>query len=298
MSSFRVTESGIYMYLIGEFSKIAQVSGRQLRHYDKLGLLTPEYSDPQTGYRYYSAKQLPRLNRIIALKELGMSLDQIKRMLDEEISPDELRGMLMMKKAQAEQTLQAEIARVRYIESRIAQINVEGNMEDYDIVLKSVPAKPFLAVRRTVTLPEGIQLAQQVYKSLPARTNRKLQGQFTAISYSDVLPEKEFDIAFGFQLDTEVDDDYAVELGNGAALTISELPAEATMLTVTRVGHPRLSHGSLAALGVWAEANGYEFTGHMREVFINFTPPNKMDERVTEVQYPVRPKDSVFPQLT
>ena len=129
------------MYQIGEFSKIAQVSGRLLRYYDELDLLKPEHIDDQTGYRYYSATQLPKLNRILALKELGLTLDQIKRMVDDDVSPEELRGMLMMKKSQIEQMLQEEIARVRYIESRIDQINVEGNMDNYDIVLKSVPAK-------------------------------------------------------------------------------------------------------------------------------------------------------------
>ena len=69
------------MYQIGEFSKIAQVSGRQLRHYDQLGLLTPSHTDSSTGYRFYSANQLPQLNRILALKEMGLSLDQIKRMV-------------------------------------------------------------------------------------------------------------------------------------------------------------------------------------------------------------------------
>ena len=62
------------MFRIGEFAQIAQVSGRQLRFYDQLGLLPPAHIDPQTGYRYYSIRQLPRLNSILALKELGLSL--------------------------------------------------------------------------------------------------------------------------------------------------------------------------------------------------------------------------------
>ena len=93
------------MFRIGEFSQIARVSGRLLRYYDSLGLLRPVRIDPATGYRYYSADQLPRLNRILALKELGLSLDQIAKMVDDKISPDEIRGMLMLKKAELEQSL-------------------------------------------------------------------------------------------------------------------------------------------------------------------------------------------------
>ena len=70
------------MFRIGEFSRIAQVSGRLLRYYDEIGLLSPEFTDPQTGYRYYSAHQLPRLNRILVLKELGLSLEQGVKQLE------------------------------------------------------------------------------------------------------------------------------------------------------------------------------------------------------------------------
>src|SRR5262245_40688406 len=48
------------VFRIGEFAQIAQVSGRQLRFYDQLGLLQPAHTDGQTGYRYYSIRQLPR----------------------------------------------------------------------------------------------------------------------------------------------------------------------------------------------------------------------------------------------
>ena len=278
------------MYLIGEFSKIAQVSGRQLRHYDQLGLLIPEYSDPQTGYRYYSASQLPRLNRILALKEMGMSLDQIKRMLDDEISPDELRGMLMMKKAQIEQMLHEELARMRYIESRIEQINIEGNMDNYDVVLKSVPAKKFLSVREICPdLNDGRRLAQEMASILPAKVGSKSMGHFTAVVYSDWFTLEDIDIEFGFQIEVDLDDDLTIPLPDGSHMTVSELPAEEHMLTVTRVGIPELGHGSYSALGVWAEANGYELVGNVREVFLNFVPPDRVEETVTEIQYPVRP---------
>jgi len=287
------------MYQIGEFSKIAQVSGRQLRHYDQLGLLTPEYTDPDSGYRYYSARQLPRLNRILALKEMGMSLEQIGRMLDDEISPDELRGMLMMKKAQIEQMLHEELARMRYIESRIEQINAEGNMENYDIVLKSVPAKKFLAVREICPqLSAGRQLALEMHRLLPSKVGKRAMGHFTAVLYSEIFTDVDIDLEFGFQLEDDVDDDLVIELPDGASMTVTDLPAEEHMLTVTRLGNPQLGHGSYAAIGMWAEANGYEFAGNVREVFINFVQTDRIEETVTEIQYPVRPKSNLFLQLS
>ena len=81
------------MFQIGEFSRIARVSGRLMRYYDQIGLLRPDHVDQTTGYRYYSAAQLPRLNRILALKDLGLTLDQVSRMMDDNISTDEIKGI-------------------------------------------------------------------------------------------------------------------------------------------------------------------------------------------------------------
>jgi len=69
------------MFSIGEFARLGTVSVRTLRHYDEIGLLRPAKVDPQSGYRYYSASQLGQLNRIVALKELGLSLIQAKQLL-------------------------------------------------------------------------------------------------------------------------------------------------------------------------------------------------------------------------
>jgi DNA-binding transcriptional MerR regulator len=82
------------MLRIGDFARLSQVSVVTLRHYDELGLFKPAEVDPLTGYRYYSAAQLPRLNRILALKDLGFTLDQIERVLADGLTPEQLRAML------------------------------------------------------------------------------------------------------------------------------------------------------------------------------------------------------------
>jgi DNA-binding transcriptional MerR regulator len=61
-----------------------------------MGLLKPMQVDDFTGYRYYSASQLPRLNRILALKDLGFSLEQIAQLLDHEIEVAKLRSMMSL----------------------------------------------------------------------------------------------------------------------------------------------------------------------------------------------------------
>lgn len=93
------------MFRIGEFSRITRVTIDTLRHYDALGLLKPAKVDPFTGYRYYSARQLASLHRILALKEVGFSLEEIARVLHpaEKLSNAELRGMLKAQLMRVEQ---------------------------------------------------------------------------------------------------------------------------------------------------------------------------------------------------
>ena len=88
------------MFKIGEFSRFTRVSVKTLRHYDEMGLLRPRLVDPFTNYRYYSADQVPRLNQILALRELGFSLEQIGRLLEAELSPEQLLGMFRRKRSE------------------------------------------------------------------------------------------------------------------------------------------------------------------------------------------------------
>ena len=115
------------MFSIGEFARLVTVSVRTLRHYDEIGLLRPARVDPDTGYRGYSADQLGQLNRIVALKELGLSLNQV-RLLLAGITLDELRGMLMLRRAQLEQELHAQQSQLLGVEARLSYIEREGAM--------------------------------------------------------------------------------------------------------------------------------------------------------------------------
>ena len=74
------------MLSIGHFARHGRVSVRMLRHYDAIGLLQPAYDDQVTGYRSYDAEQLSRLNRIVALKGLGFTLQQVQSILDDKVS--------------------------------------------------------------------------------------------------------------------------------------------------------------------------------------------------------------------
>lgn len=275
------------MFRIGEFAQIAQVSTRQLRHYDQLGLLQPDHTDQRSGYRYYNIRQLQTLNRILALKELGLSLDQIRPLLDGDIPAAELRGMLTMRRAQVEQTLQAEEARLRHIESRIAEIDRQGRIEGYDVVVKSVAAAPLLALRQSF---DGIEDVPGVLCAIAEEGTKQiragLRDKLIVVARNDTEDEK-LDLEIGFTLTRP--SNASLSLSGGGLLLAGELPAVPTMATIVRPGTNAASHSSFAAIGSWIDANRYEIAGPCREVFLEpFTSQSGFEKALVEIQFPVR----------
>ena len=127
------------MFSIGECARLGGVSIRTLRHYDEIGLLRPATVDPDTGYRSYSAAQLGQINRIMALKELGLSLAQVRVLLDG-VTLGELYGMLLLRRAQPEHEIDEHKNRLLGIEARLRSISREDGMPVDDIVAKTVPS--------------------------------------------------------------------------------------------------------------------------------------------------------------
>jgi DNA-binding transcriptional MerR regulator len=273
------------MFRIGEFSQIARVSGRLLRYYDSIGLLRPVRIDPQTGYRYYSAAQLGELNRILALKELGLSLDQVGRMLGDRISADEIRGMLMLRKAELERSLEAEAARLRHVESRLQQIDEQGALKDYDVVIKSAAPQPFLALRATFPRIDDVMATlHDVARTVAARVPAHSRDHMVVVAHSD-FDDQDLDLEIGFGLTREVKRN--VLLADRRELTTRELPGAETLATVVRRGPLDQSHLAFGALGIWMEANGYSVAGPCREVFLDGVFATAQADAVMEIQFPV-----------
>jgi len=273
------------MFRIGEFAQIAQVSGRLLRYYDQLGLLSPVRIDSQTGYRFYSAKQLPRLNRILALKELGLTLEQIKPLLDGEIPVAEMRAMLTERRDRAEEALRLEEARLRQIESRIAQIDEHGDARGEDVVVKSIGAQSYLATSCICEdMDHAVRVVGQVVEEAISKVSAALRDRLIVVSRTE-RPDDRLDLDIGFSLTRDVS--RKVKLAGGLELISRELPAVDTMATIVRSGPAWRSHFAFSAIGQWIEANGFELGGPCREVFLD--QPGSATEPIIEIQFPVRP---------
>ncbi|MGU3432360.1 MerR family transcriptional regulator [Actinomycetes bacterium M1A6_2h] len=125
------------MFTIGDFARAGRVSVRMLRHYDAIGLLRPARVDESTGYRYYDVSQLDRLNRLVALKDLGFSLQEVAVMIDDRVDIGRLRGLLTSRRSDLHARIAADTARLASVEARLRTIESENAMSD--ITLVTVP---------------------------------------------------------------------------------------------------------------------------------------------------------------
>ena len=274
------------MFKIGDFSRIARVSCRLLRYYDEIGLLKPAQLERDSGYRYYSASQLPRLNRILVLKELGLSLDDIARVLDSNLSGAELRGMLTVRRSDAQRALTEEMERLRHIESRIAQIDAEGELSVDDVIMRSEPAQRLLCVRRVIpSFAAARDLIRELSEAARTLKVRGLLGRLTAIAHAQEFELDRIDVEMGFVVDGERCEE--IRLTNGEQLTVRELPAVQRMATCVRIGLPERAHLITGKIGLFMEANGYALAGPSREVFLQPPRLDRMEESVVEMQFPV-----------
>jgi DNA-binding transcriptional MerR regulator len=273
------------MFTTGEFSRLAQVSKRLLRYYDQIGLLRPAHTDPLTGHRFYHAEQLPTLNRILALKDLGLSLDQIRRMLSDQVSTDEMQGMLLLRKAEIEQQLQSELQRIRNIEARLQSIRDAESHSALNVVVKRIPSQPVLSVRAEVeSLEAGMAICEQVMNALP---DSRPYGWLFAILYSDGIDDGPLDVEVGRIL--QVDSHAPVALRDGLQLRERVLPPVQTMATYVVEGWTESIVTGYSAIATWAEINGYRLAGAPREIALQLPTTMGGDDGVAEIQFPVEP---------
>ncbi|MBI5565167.1 MAG: MerR family transcriptional regulator [Chloroflexi bacterium] len=266
------------MFKIGDFSKLSQVSIKTLRYYDEIGLLKPGEIDRFTGYRYYAAGQLSRLNRILLLKGLGLSLDQIGRLLESDLSPDQLRGMLKLRRAEIERSIEEEEARLAQVAALLNQIEQENTlMSQYDVVIKKI-APVHIASIRDVVANYGAQ--SELWGELDAylaQHNVKPAAPCLTLDHNDGYKEHGVDLEVCEVIDSE--------LPVSDRVRVYDLPAVETMACSVHHGPFNQLGNGYQALMRWAEANGYRFGGFSREVYLHVDGNEAAN--VAEIQIPV-----------
>lgn len=264
---------------IGDFARLGQVTVQTLRHYDDLGLLKPVEVDTFTSYRYYTFEQLPRLNRILALKDFGLSLEQIAQLLAQDLPLSELRGMLKLKQSELREELQDQLSRLERIEARLRMMEQENTIPPYDVVVRRVEPLLIASVRRLLptywdATPLWMELAEKM-----TRAGISAAGPYFSI-YHATEP----------QIDTEACVPVTPAACEQSILPVYELPAIEQMACTIHHGPFTGLINGFTALFKWVDANGYQMAGPDREIYLRH--PSKADfahdaQAITELQLPV-----------
>lgn len=267
------------MFPIGTFSRLCQLSIRVLRHYDEIGLLKPAHTSRSNGYRYYTSEQLAEVHRIIALKELGLTLEQIKALTANPHSLQAIAQMLRLERLRAEEERTAAERRLRELDHRLSELSDLGRLSKIDVVEKSVAAMPLLAYRSVVAdLEEAYTLMGEITARCAAFGP---PSPFIGVAHDDFFDTHSLDLELGYPVERPA----RVDLGSGRVMIVRQLPAVERMLSViyigTQIDGHRSSHGALA---LWLERHECELAGPGREL-IHGTPAG--GEQTIEIQYPV-----------
>ena len=271
------------MFSIGEFARHGRVSVRMLRHYDAIGLLRPACVDPASGYRFYQARQLSELNRIIALKDLGFTLQQVQAILEEQVSAAELRGMLKLRRAEIHAQIEAETTRLARVEARLLTIEDEARVPTDGVVIKHLAPVRVAELAGTAAgyEPECITpVIQPLYCDLWQRmASAGVSAAGPAIAYYEDTPAGHGAIVVHAAVPV------VTEAVAGHDLSVTDLPEVQTAAAIIHHGSMNDVIATGQALAWWIDANGYRSAGYAREVTLEWSADT--EQWVTELQQPI-----------
>ncbi len=270
------------MIKIGEFSKFGFVTVATLRHYDEIGLLKPARVEPGTGYRYYTADQLPRIQYVVALKNLGVSLEDIARLLDDNMSVANIRQFFLQKRSESRQRVADEQRRLAQVERLLEQLDNNGEMPRYQVTLKKLAPVMVASVREVLAVFAGEKIAPMFQEVIGfvLGGEAKPAGPTMLIYNDDDYKEDDADIEVVFPIDRAVPSTGRVK--------VYELPPVATAATLTYQGSYEDMGESYNAVMSWVASNGYRIDGACRELYL-VSPADTADPSryVSEIQVPV-----------
>ncbi|BDR57392.1 MerR family transcriptional regulator [Xylocopilactobacillus apis] len=259
------------MFKIGDFSKLTNLTVRALHHYEKLGLLTPETTDPLTNYRYYSARQIITANQIKAFQQVGFSLKEIKKMLE---NPDLMEDYY----STLEMELKAEREKVKKKQAMLNLLQQNPLTAEYHIELKEIPERKVVSIRKIVASEDQeFQLWNELMSKIEKQNDKITDSPQAMTIYHD--PEyRQTDVDLEVQMNV---------IGNSSDFkTISSF----MMPTVTFSGSYEQMPQVTTALALWTENNGYSISGPMINIFhVSPAQSSNPDDWVTEAGYKVRP---------
>lgn len=268
------------MLKIGEFSRLSQTPVSTLRYYDDIGLIRPVEVDAFTGYRYYSAEQLAKLNRVTALKDLGLALAEIVNLTSNGMGAAELRAALEHRKTESIRTIEAEQGRLQRLEAWLGHLTEEEAMDKYDVTIKKVEPQLAVCLRRIVpTYHSEGELWGELCAYLGSLKAVRYAGPAMTICYDGEYKERDVDIEIAMPLSAPIP-----EHGD---IRMRTLPGHEQVASVVHRGPFDTIHHAYAFMLRWMDKNRYRMAGPDRVVYLNMSDNPAPQDILQEMQLPI-----------
>ena len=266
-------------FQIGEVARLFHISVSILRHYDKIGLLKPEYTDPETGYRYYSTRQFECLNTIRYLRALDMPLDQISTFLQNR-NLDTIHNLLISQKEEVTRRRQELLLIEKKIGRRLSQITDALSSRLEEISIRHYPEQKITSIRQKVSPKNYLDLEYSIRQLEQAEeTPVTFLGKVGVGISREHLTGHSFhpyDLVF-ILLDEE-------DQFRGATTLLP--PCDCAVLRF-QGGHEKAVH-YYEQLLTYIETHGFKVSGFSREItMIDYGLTSDASKFVTEIQIPV-----------
>ena len=264
------------LYKIGMFANMNRVTIKTLRYYDEQKLLIPVYVDEENGYRYYAAGQMAQLNRIIALKNMGFSIDDIRKIID----GAEEKSFLLEKKQEILKELAVLTEKLSQVESYLAR---ESMNLSAPVLIKEIPEAIVCTMKHRIKSYDALfELMPQMGAQMEMLDCKCAQPAYCLTHYLE-SGYKEEDIL------VEICEAVTEKKQDSGDIVFKVLPKVPMAACIFHKGSYDTLHKSYAILLQYIEENGYAICGNIRESYIDGVW-NKETEKewLTEIQIPVK----------
>lgn len=265
-------------YKIGEFSNMAKTTIKTLRYYERENLLRPAKVD-ENGYRYYEAKQLIELAKVISLRQIGLSISDIRKVLNGEI---DLNFVLLKRK----ECIEKEVDEYKYQLSKINYL-LEGKVMKYEAIIKELP-ECIIYYKEGVVLDHS-KISEFILDSakecLKANPNMKCtRPDYCYVNYLDgEYRESNFKMRYA-----QAVEEAGIETENIKFEKLKPVKA----ICIYHKGDYRGLTEAYSFIMKYIEENNYEIIDFPRECYIDGIWNKKdVEEWLTEIQVPVKKKN-------
>lgn len=268
------------LFQIGEIAKLFHVSVGTLRHYEKLGLLQPEYIDSHTGYRYYSTGQFERLNTIRYLRVFGTPLEQISAFLNNK-NIDSIKQVLESQKLEVSNKRHELEVIEKKINNRLLQLADAVNSEFDTIRIKTVPSKKVAWIRNSLSIKSHLGLEFSIRQLEKFQNNAVVFLGKVGVGISkENLTSRNFETYDRVFLILDEEDTYTGKT--------TELPEHKGVVVRYRGSHMEAPK-QYEKLMEYIEKNGFEVADFSSEItMIDYAYTNDTSQFVTEIQIPIK----------